>query len=71
MTTRRERTDEEIEALLRDEHDVRITFPGDEYGDVAMLAEARGLSIEAFVRDCVRQVRDRMFTPKEDNDHAS
>ena len=49
---------EEMAALLGTERTVSVTFTGPEYGEVEMLAEHRGVSIEEYLKTLVREERD-------------
>jgi hypothetical protein len=51
-------TPEEMTALLGTDRTVSVTFTGPEYGEVEMLAEHRGVSIEEYLKTLVREERD-------------
>jgi hypothetical protein len=49
---------EELSALLDSEHTVSVTLTGQEYAEMEMLAEHRGVSVEEFLKALVREERD-------------
>ncbi len=48
----------ELEALLKTPQTVTITFTGDEYAELALLAESRGLAVDQYLKTLVREERD-------------
>jgi hypothetical protein len=51
-------TADELSALLSTPQTISITFTGEEFATLSMLAEGRGLPIEQYLKTLVREERD-------------